>query len=306
MQAAVVLLPLLRNNVFYAVLLGIGIVLLCLALSEPGSTTTTMGLAAGRVGQPTGAHTSMMMIAAYYQMGPNNRVAAYAALRLFRSVYPDAPLHIHYDAINTTTATANSELANVFHATSVSYAEGMEEKSTTTSGGMYFTVQGAEKYLERLRAAALLRPRGWLLLLEDDVWVWSQVNTSSDLAYDISGHCWLSLGPTHSRFIRAHSASPVFQNATCYGGSGGSFVRSERLIGLNRSTTTSAALRSFIKDLIMGGELASDLLLSAVILWDGGDIGWYSGYYDFVVVGFGYPRTFHHMKWLYFLRYVFG
>jgi hypothetical protein len=151
--------------------------------------------------------------------------------------------------------------------------------------------------------AASLQPNGWVLLIEDDAWVWGRVKPESDLLYDISGHCLLRFSKEHSNVILAHSSSTVYRNATCYGGSGGSFVNSSRLIGLGDYSASRLAL---LADLTAGGYIASDMIISAVILQDGGTIGRYKGYYDFVVIGSGIPKTFHWMKCLYFLKNTFG
>ena len=242
-------------------------------------------------------------VVGYYQGSMRNRVAASTALRLFRSVYPDAPLYIHYDG-SRHDSQESWDMAVDFHATLVTYSDEPRDRSSKPIG-MYFTVEAGKEYIRRLRAAALLQPRGWVLLLEDDVWTWSQVNRQSDLRYDICGHCWLKYSDNHSNIIRKHSARNnimPYKNATCYGGSGGSFVSSSRLIGLNMS---SPRIHSLLENLVEN-DMASDLLLCAVVLFDGGTIGWYKGYYDFVLVGFGYPRTFHHMNWLYFLKRWYG
>ena len=68
-----------------------------------------------------------------------------------------------------------------------------------------------------------------------------------------------------------------------------------------------------LKDLLnaVGGPVASDLLLSSVILADGGTIGDNPGFYEpgdlppgFSNTKYGPPNIFHQMKWLYFFKYI--
>ena len=249
----------------------------------------------------TGKAHENQRIVAYYQNSGKNKIATRAVLQLFRWVYPNASLYMHFD---TNESVETRSLANEFGAGLVTYSNRLEFRSSDQKG-LYFTVGAGIQFIQRLQAAASLQPDGWVMLLEDDVWTLSLVNTKSDLFYDISGMCWLTFDKEHSRIIRTHAfPRQVYMNATCYGANGGSFINSSRLLGLN---TSNQDLLAFMRHMTArGGDIASDLLLSSVILWDGGAVGPYHGFYDFVVVGHGLPKTVHHMKLLYVLRHVYG
>ena len=261
-------------------------------------------LSLSRLGTNDGFTPRDPNIVAYYQSSGHNRVAQWIALSLFRQVYPFSPLYIHFDINKPTNET--EALSKRFTATLTTYNSQSSDHSTA-SHGMYFTVDASIRFIQRLQAAAGMRPNGWVLLLEDDVWVWGKPDARHLFQYDINGHCWLRFDQTHSHIIQAH-ASPklqVYKNATCYGASGGSILNSSRLIGLD--TSLQSGMREFVGNLSMrSDDVASDLLISAVILRDGGSIGWYKGYYDFVVVGYGIPKIMHHMKMFYFMKYFYG
>ena len=148
------------------------------------------------------------------------------------------------------------------------------------------TLHAAEAYIQRLQATAGLMPRGWVFLLEDDVWAIQAVE-EKDLRYDISGTCWAIYKPEYGAIIKN-------ETSLCYGGYGGHFINSSRLLGLSASR-----YRPLIADLLAAfSPIASDELLSAVILQDGGTIGYYTGFYEHLV-GDGPMRTQHQMKWFY-------
>jgi hypothetical protein len=228
-------------------------------------------------------------IAAYYQTGGTHRVASYVAMSLFRSVYPSVPLYIHYDILINDKGINNMQ----FYPTLTTTAKNLSDLSA--SSGMHFTsVSAAEAYIKRLQAAAALNPHGWVLLLEDDVWCWQTVN-HADLVFDISGTCWAKYRSEYSKAILQMAPShQAFLNATCYGGYGGHFVNSSRLLGLQMNL-----VQRLIKLLLEShSPIASDELLSAVILQEGGSIGYYAGYYEYTK-GHSALKTLHQMKWLY-------
>jgi hypothetical protein len=245
----------------------------------------------------TDQSTSNMV--AYYQTSGQNKIASRFVLYMFRMAYPRAQLYIHFDSNNTREKQA---LADEFGAIITTYSEKYHSTSTT---GMYFAFHASVQFFRRLQTAARLQPDGWLMLLEDDVWALYAVDPQSELSYDINGQCWLLFDKEHSKAIQQYSlARGVYADASCYGASGGSIINNSRLLGINTSDQYTIA---FMQDMMArGGVIASDLLISSLILQKGGTIGPYSGYYDFVVVGYGVPKTIHKMKILYFLNYFYG
>ena len=238
-------------------------------------------------------------IVAYYQTGGRNAMALFVALRFFRSVYPDAPLYMHYDMYKMLGDNSTSRMARDFNAALVTYNSLVLGGSVNKHGMYYATVQAAEDYIRRLQVAAGLEPEGWVLLMEDDVWLWAPVK-QDELWYDISGTCWGTYRRGCHEAIVADSAGPVFRNGTCYGGYGGHYVNSSRLLGL----VDWPAMRGLIRDMLLAenGNLASDMILSALVLQNGGTIGEYPGYYEWEgrsTAGGENTKTWHRMKWLY-------
>jgi hypothetical protein len=242
-------------------------------------------------------------VVAYYQRGVGNSIAFSVVLHLFRYVYPSSPLYIHWD-IDHAPLVSRVDL--------VSYNKNETEKSTANHGIYYSSVTAMDAYIKRLKTAANLQKNGWVLLLEDDVWVLSRIK-QEDLRYDISGTCIYQYSRQCNecqRAIQAHASHhQLFRNASCYGGCGGNYVNSSRILGLEGY---HALLRDLLK--ATAGAVPSDILLSSVILADGGTVGDNPGYYDpgdlLPVTNrrsyrtYGRPNVLHHMKWLYFMRYL--
>ena len=221
---------------------------------------------------------------AYYQTSGRNSLAIRTVLSLFHRVYPSARISMYFDSLGTTikhVPLSNQDM--------VTFAGGVADSSASRTGMYFDSVHAAEGYLKRLQKTAGLLPDGWVFLLEDDVWVLQAV-PPEDLLYDISGTCWASYRPEYTAVIWNHSK----RQQTCYGGYGGHLVNSSRLLGLS-----SASVHQLITDLLAAhSPIASDELLSAVVLVDGGTIGYYAGYYE-KLQGVGHFKTQHQMKWLY-------
>ena len=156
------------------------------------------------------------------------------------------------------------------------YTEDPTAQSARPNGLYFKNPAGGTAYLERIAVAARLAP--WLLLLEDDVWLYGRIGTS-ELSYDINSKC------------DAHFAAPLgaLVSKGCYAPCGGSVLRSSRLLSANRT-------RARVGE-IMQHTTASDQLLSATVLMGGGGIGAYGGYSEtwwrFGVV------ILHHAKYAY-------
>ncbi len=231
----------------------------------------------------------------YYQTSGSNRLASSVVLHLFQSTYPSAPLYIHYDTDHALPRP---------RATLITYNEKNVDQSVVSNGMYFSSVTAMENYISHIKKAAGLQRNGWVLLLEDDVWVWTGIK-QNDLRYDITGTCRHQFSVECSKCptaIRAHaSLRQVFRNASCYGAYGGHYLNSSRILGLKD-------YQGLLRDLLgaVGGPVASDILLSAVILSDGGSIGDNLGFYepnDLSQVLFHAkhdpPNIFHQMKYLY-------
>jgi hypothetical protein len=189
----------------------------------------------------------------------------------------------------------------------ITYNEKNVYKSNASYGMYFSSVIAMETYIQRIKTAAGLQKNGWVLLLEDDVWVWTKIK-QNDLKYDVTGTCKHPYSRECSRAIKTHSTHhPVFRNASCYGAYGGHYINSSRILGLKDYHALLANLL-----VAVDGPVASDMLLSAVILSDGGNIGGNPGFYEFggsktgpvySNTERGPPNILHEMKWLYFMKY---
>ena len=237
-------------------------------------------------------------VVAYCQRVAGNSIAFRVALHLFRSVYPSSPLYIHWD---------QDYALPVPGANLVTHNKNIIEKTTNVGRGVMFfaSVASMEAYIQRLKTAAGFERNGWVLLLEDDVWVLSRIKRQQ-LQYDISGTC---RGQFRTKcrecpaIIQAHSPNQqAFRNAECYGGCGGNYINSSRILALEGyQNLLEAILRAW------GGPVPQDALLSSVILADGGTIGDNPGLYEpfgFAYTKYGQPNIFHQMKWLYLMKYI--
>jgi hypothetical protein len=237
-------------------------------------------------------------VVAYYQTSGSNQLASNVVLYMFRSVYPSAPLYIHYD-MDHPLSTLGVDL--------ITFNDKNADKSNVSYGMYFSSVIAMETYIQRIKTAAGLQKNGWVLLLEDDVWVWTQIK-QNDLKYDVTGTCKHPYSPEYSRIIKSHSPHhQVFRNASCYGAYGGHYINSSRILGLKD-------YHDLLTDLLLvtNGLVASDMLLSTIILVDGGTIGGNPGFYEFGSntgpvfsnEDHGSVNILHEMKWLYFMKYL--
>lgn len=222
-------------------------------------------------------------VIAYYQTSGKHALAIQVVLSLFHRVYPWARICMYLDTLDT-----NIKLVPLGKGDLITITTRTTEESASKTGMYFDTVHAAQAYIQRLQATAGLMPGGWILLLEDDVWVWRAV-PEPDLLYDISGACRAIYRPEYAAIIRNQTTSPL-----CYGGFGGQFVNSSRLLGLSQARVSQLIKRM----LAVYSPIASDELLSAVVLNDGGTIGYYTGYYETLRTN-DVVKTEHQMKWLY-------
>lgn len=230
--------------------------------------------------QPTNPKSRVI---AYYQTNGKNTLAIRVVLGLFHHAYPGARVHVYLDGIST-----NINHLPLAQHDIVTLITNARDHGAKTSALYFDTVHAAEAYIKRLQTTAGLQPDGWVFLLEDDVWAWQAI-PEADLRYDISGTCWALYSPGQAAVLRNRT-----ENFRCYGGYGGHFVNSSRLLGLS-----AARMPQLIAEMLAArSPIASDELLSAVVLDDGGTIGYYPGYYE-RLTGSGPFRTHHQMKLLY-------
>lgn len=220
---------------------------------------------------------------AYYQTSGKHVLATQAVLTLFHRIYPWARICVYLDTLDTQIKHLLLETQDIVRIT-----PGTADQSVSKTGMYFDTVHSAESYIQRLQNTARLMPRGWVFLLEDDVWVVRAV-PEQDLRYDVSGACNAHYRPEYSLILTNQTASPV-----CYGGCGGHFVNSTKLLNISQARMHQLITRL----LAVYSPIASDELLSAVILHDGGTIGPYPGFYETFKTG-GTVKTEHQMKWLY-------
>lgn len=233
-------------------------------------------------------------VVAYCQRVAGNSVAFRVALHLFRTVYPSSPLYIHWD---------EDHALPVAGASLITHNNNTIEKTTNVGQGVMFfaTVAAMEAYILRLKTAAGFERNGWVLLLEDDVWVLSRIRRQQ-LRYDISGTCrnHHTKCTECPRVIQAHSPNhQAFRHAEYYGGGGGSYINSSRILALEGYQDLLEGLLS-----AWGGPVPQDVLLSAVILGNGGSIGDNPGFYEpghlpqvFSNTKYDPPNILHQMKY---------
>jgi len=240
-------------------------------------------------------------VVAYCQRVSGNSIGFRIASHLFRSVYPSSPLYIHWD---------QDHALPVPGAYLITHNKNIIEKTTNVGTARFFfaSVASMEAYIQRLKTAAGFERSGWVLLLEDDVWVVSRIKRHQ-LKYDISGTCGAQLRPRCREcptIIQAHSPNhQAFRNAECYGGCGGNYVNSSRILALE-------GYQNLLENILRawGGPVPQDVLLSSVILADGGTIGDNPGYYEpfyndlqkYLSNG-DQPNILHKMKPLYYMTY---
>lgn len=207
------------------------------------------------------SHSKNTDLVAYYQTNGKHMVATKEVIHLFKRLYPPEQIHMHNDG-GPSLLRAIAHLNGIRH-----YTYDRSSGCIAQKEGMYFiSAQTGTAYLERLSNVARAAP--WVLLLEDDVWLHSAINTEG-LIYDINGECKAHFNEGLANFVRP----PV---SNCYGGCGGMVVRSSRLLRANIST-------AMVDSLIKASDkhnIASDELLSAVILLAGGTIGPMEGYFE--------------------------
>ena len=200
-------------------------------------------------------HNPTSNVVAYYQTNGAHPLAMDRAIHMFKNFYAPDNIHLHNDG-------GSPKLRSLAHVHGIRNYSFTVVKGSATKEGMYFsTPEAGSHYLDRLARTAKVAP--WLLLLEDDVGLHARIDTDK-LKYDINGLCTAPYVAGLAKYVK-HA---------CYGGSGGMIVNSSRLISANYTTER-------VEDLMRArgtDTIASDELLSAVILLNGGTIGTYDGY----------------------------
>ena len=193
-------------------------------------------------------------ISGFYQSsGLHSRVVE-AVLRNFRVFYPISRVSLW--------------LSHPPSSTVVSYAHFYSVLGINSGNATVFTnATAAVVFWSSLAAAA--DKADWLLLLEDDIWLYSHVNVGG-LKYSINGApCSELFRPGVWLFLSTLNESNKRQ--LCYPRMGGSIIRSSSLAAPNTL---------FLEELIDAGSgwIGRDELVAATVVAGGGDIGTFSGF----------------------------
>jgi len=230
--------------------------------------------------QSTGHSSNPTDLVAYYQTDGKHKAAMEKVLYLFKRIYQPEQIHMHNDG-GPSLLRSIARLHGIRH-----YTYDRSSGCIAQKQGMFFkSDQAGAAYLERLSNVARAAP--WVLLLEDDVWLHSAINTEA-LLYDINGQCIGHMDKGLAKLVRPRGSD-------CYGGCGGMVVRSSRLLSANIST-------AMVDSLIQASSrhnIASDELLSAVVLLAGGTIGPMEGYFESNYYLGTHPVVQHQAKSLY-------
>ena len=203
-------------------------------------------------------------IAAYYQTNGAHPAAMERVLHLFEQHYSPHNIYLHNDG-------GTSRLHAVARLHRISNYSYTISKGSIAEKGMYFnTAESATLFIERVTKAA--QAADWLLLLEDDVWLHGPIKTD-DLKYDVNSDCTHFFNTGLANWLRPHSWGWV-----CYGGAGGAIIRSSRLLASNYTIQRVAEIMHASDR----EDIASDELISAIILMSGGTIGSYEGFTKYI------------------------
>jgi len=233
------------------------VLLLCLVVCALFAFTATRSIDC-----PATTHTQNL--SAYYQCFDRTR-AAEEVLKRFRSFYP-------YSEIIMVNDGGNKALSFLAMEYSAKYL--YSDRTSSEDHGMYFSSwkKGAV-YIERIIQAS--KNCDWLILLEDDVWLLSNIPLQT-MCFDINGaHSWLLLPECLMDVVRARNPSLQKSGRMQYAGNGGSVLRCSFFNGLNNVNWKQDLPSLFIA---RDGYLASDEMLSSLTYIYGGSIG---PYYSF-------------------------
>ena len=218
-------------------------------------------------------------LGAYYQTSTSNPYATQLVLALFRQAYATALIVVYIDNDD------GSRVVNwdAFQPIKV-LPYNASARSADTRGMHFGTVDSCAAYVYRLIEAARRDDLDWLILLEDDVWVCSRIDTAR-LTHDMNGQCIAKYGEVWG------SLAP----GSCYGGYGGFVLRASFLRSIMPVNT------SYIHEILttIGRPVASDELLSALFLRSNGTIGRISDYAEEMT---STPVIVHQMKHFYHRR----
>jgi hypothetical protein len=136
-------------------------------------------------------------------------------------------------------------------------------------------VHDAVKYVERLLAAVPDKD-SWILLLEDDVWIYNQVPLDQ-LKFDMcGGHSGLRLSLSVCIGI-AQKIKDFPRKNVPYAKTGGAFLRASFM----RNMRADDKWRKNVNLLfLLEPKFPAGILLSALIYMEGGTVGPYPGYFE--------------------------
>jgi len=193
-------------------------------------------------------------ISGFYQSsGLHSRVVE-AVLRNFRVFYPISRVSLWLSYLPASTIMSYAHFYSV---------DGIGSGNAT----VFTNATAAVVFWSSLAAAA--DKADWLLLLEDDIWLYSHINVGG-LKYSINGApCSELFRPGVWLFLSTLNESNKRQ--LCYPRMGGSIIRSSSLAAPNTL---------FLEELIDAGSgwIGRDELVAATVVAGGGDIGTFSGF----------------------------
>ena len=193
-------------------------------------------------------------ISGFYQSSGLHARVVEAVLRNFRVFYPISRVSLW--------------LSHPPSSTVVSYAHFYSVLGINSGNATVFTNATAAVFFWSSLAAAADKS-DWLLLLEDDIWLYSHINVGG-LKYSINGApCSELFRPGVWLFLSTLNESNKRQ--LCYPRMGGSIIRSSSLAAPNTL---------FLEELIDAGSgwIGRDELVAATVVAGGGDIGTFSGF----------------------------
>ena len=197
-------------------------------------------------------------ISGFYQSSGLHARVVEAVLRNFRVFYPISRVSLW--------------LSHPPSSTVVSYAHFYSVLGINSGNATVFTnATAAVVFWSSLAAAA--DKSDWLLLLEDDIWLYSHINVGG-LKYSINGApCSELFRPGVWLFLSTLNESNKRQ--LCYPRMGGSIIRSSTLAAAPNQSNVG-----FFQALIDAGSgwIGRDELVAATVVAGGGDIGAFSGF----------------------------
>ena len=208
-----------------------------------------------------------MDLVAIYHCGRQTDAAPAEVLSRFRDKYPACAVVM----INDGGDKVMESYAKMFHCEYAPCSNVSRNPSCIELGTAYDAI----KYVDRL-LAAVPDHDGWVLLLEDDVWIYDQV-VLTQLRYDMCGGRGLALSPSVCMDISCRRENFPRKGVPSVK-SGGAFLRASFLRAMRGNDTWRKNVNLlFLEE---GRSFFSGTLLSILVYMEGGTVGPYPGYFE--------------------------